>query len=973
MEEVDFLALQGGRRSTRLFVKQITQPISYGPPLEQSPDDSADPVTTEHELKDDESTIVVSSRKRKATSEAPQSRPSQRQKTSKQKAGKAKLPPVNRKIHTPKQTRNSAKTGSVLKPRPKNAKQSGKAPTSRLAKRTTDSSKSLPIKGNSNRRRRRGVSTSTRSQASRSSKSEDSQVLETPGKLRAENGDTPKQLLTPPATGGDVTKRFKSGFENLGALPSLSTYRALTTEYDDQNFDENSFELSRKLTARLPLAEKPEAQCEPLVWADSRQALCETLPYFKMPQSGCHQNDHHVYAFLFDNVGHCREYMDTDVIIARAGGGMEKNSMGELVQKKDHIMSDSQVQAVLNDIKYQNPLIIICGNRNENALCKMPHRYCVLGWYKPIAVWAEKTLGKGNRTWTTTKYRFERLDLGKPIWHAPRENLLTDDERQSIEPLLARTCSRCRHSFPRTYLNGWMCLNPECAAFWKLDNGREAPYGKLDYDPSFLLHRANSWQDETEPYSVQPAVPDVSNFIGDNLTYINTRGICCPKCGKCNSRRYFKGWKCENPLCDFVKTPEHRPVKPQMLHNPWDIVGDGPTLARNKHKEQLGVKLQVEHLDGYKVYQYTFDGIEGKLIHAISNVRLNRQKQGADQMFAAIQELDLQLERRRFGISRQEKPDLKPNPLREGEAIDPQVPELDVTDGDFMTAFSMNYGMPYKFVASGGSRPFEGSPWPVRACRTLLNKKSRLFLKDETDEMDFNEELIFAYMEGQKIEYHDDGEAGLGPRIATLSLGGKAKMCLRMKMKHYVGCSKQGMLTSDRPTPHSIGGETMYQHRLHEWNQLEEIKHTDPALYQKRRKDIPAELGLLATRHKKAEDLVTLTLSHGDIVIMDGYDIQKYLEHKVVPEGYLRFALTCRTVLEDHLRPKELPPYTVPPDDGAEISNEELGEISVEADLGKNSITEEVVTEEVPTEEVVTEEVIPEVAIAEEAVTDVVT
>ena len=60
---------------------------------------------------------------------------------------------------------------------------------------------------------------------------------------------------------------------------------------------------------------------------------------------------------------------------------------------------------------------------------------------------------------------------------------------------------------------------------------------------------------------------------------------------------------------------------------------------------------------------------------------------------------------------------------------------------------------------------------------------------------------------------------------------------------------------------------------------------------------------------KKADDLVTITLGHGDIVLMEGYDIQKYLEHKVVPEGYLRFALTCRTVLEDHLKPEERSAY----------------------------------------------------------------
>ena len=60
---------------------------------------------------------------------------------------------------------------------------------------------------------------------------------------------------------------------------------------------------------------------------------------------------------------------------------------------------------------------------------------------------------------------------------------------------------------------------------------------------------------------------------------------------------------------------------------------------------------------------------------------------------------------------------------------------------------------------------------------------------------------------------------------------------------------------------------------------------------------------------------MTLPNPHGDIVLMEGDDIQKYLEHKVVPDAHLRFALTCRVVLENHLKPEERPGYIVGPDD----------------------------------------------------------
>ncbi|CAJ2514065.1 Uu.00g021840.m01.CDS01 [Anthostomella pinea] len=693
--------------------------------------------------------------------------------------------------------------------------------------------------------------------------------------------------------------------------------------------------LSRALTYRKPLAEKDAPQGQPRVWADSRQALCETVPYFKKPQGGCHSKDGHAYAFLFDGVGHCREYMDSDVIIARAGGGMESDSsIGSMLQVKDQKLDESQVLAVINDIVLQNPLIVICGNKNTGALSKMPHKYCVLGWFKPVAVWAEKTAGKGKKNWTTIKYRFERLGSDEvPAWHAPKS--IDMPNTAGLEALFEKTCTACDQRHPQVYLESWMCLNPTCHHFWQLDDGKEAPCGKLEYNPAYLLTRTR-WDVEIEPFDVRPRLPTIGKTVGDNLTYINTRGVCCPECGRCNQRYKFTGWQCENPDCNWALHVQHQPVMPANLHNPWESLGDGPALGCNKHK--AGVNVQIRYTHHYKVYRYTFTGVEGCFVHAVANKIINQeQPDGPDAMLAEIQIVDMGLERRRFvggkvsgsmegEVTRASQrkgtgkvklltpPAEQMSTLNNGdvEEVDQATgKKLEVEDGDFMTAFSMNYGMPYKFVASGASKSFEDAPLAVRACRSRLNWAAKEFLADQSTETDFNEELVFAYMEGQKIEYHDDGEEGLGPRIATLSLGGKAKMHMRMKKKHFVGCSKTGVLTADEP----LLGSMEYEKRHRAWTELQPLKESDRAAYRRRQKEIPKEIGIYDKRNKNPDDLVTVTLGHGDIVLMDGYDIQKYLEHKVVPEGYLRFALTCRTVLEHHLKEHERPRYEVKPDD----------------------------------------------------------
>ena len=122
---------------------------------------------------------------------------------------------------------------------------------------------------------------------------------------------------------------------------------------------------------------------------------------------------------MFDNSGMSREYMDQDVIIARMGGGMDTDpKAGVMAQAKDHDIDAAQPRSLLNNIVHRNPLAIICGDKNSGAPTSMPHRYCVLDWFKPTHIWAEMTMGKNGPT-PTIRYRFERLNTSKPSWYAP--------------------------------------------------------------------------------------------------------------------------------------------------------------------------------------------------------------------------------------------------------------------------------------------------------------------------------------------------------------------------------------------------------------------------------------------------------------------------------------------------------------------------------------------------------------------------
>ncbi|KAF2139183.1 uncharacterized protein K452DRAFT_290280 [Aplosporella prunicola CBS 121167] len=271
----------------------------------------------------------------------------------------------------------------------------------------------------------------------------------------------------------------------------------------------------------------------------------------------------------------------------------------------------------------------------------------------------------------------------------------------------------------------------------------------------------------------------------------------------------------------------------------------------------------------------------------MANKTVNEEQGGPDDMFTGLQ---TELEAGKIDLRRR------------------LLSSTTLRGGQLTQHFCLNYGMYYKFVAQTASESFDTAPAAIKNTRSRLNWVARHALQlaqTPNPSLDFNEELLIGYFEKQAIDYHDDGEAGLGPTIASLSLGWPAPMKLRMKEKHYNGVSKAGVMVTDKPMP----GCEKYSERLAAWQELEALKATGgeeaAATYKQRVKALPKELGLKAKGN--ARDVVTLQLRHGDVMLMHGADIQKYYEHAVVPDGALRFALTCRYIdpmsLSEDIRP----------------------------------------------------------------------
>jgi hypothetical protein len=638
---------------------------------------------------------------------------------------------------------------------------------------------------------------------------------------------------------------------------------------------------------------KPEPLSQPAVWADGRQELCETLHYFRSYQSACYCTGGFVRAFMFDKVAHPRDYIDSNVVISRAGGGLVKDQeSGEMRSGRDQV-EDTVSQALKNCMRHHNPVVIITGIDNPHIPSKPPHQYCILDYFKPTHVWTEKS-GNGK----IVRYRFEKLNAKKESWWQAKD-IKDPIELGALPPPFSTTCRICDFESPQIYLDGWMCLRPSCPSFWHICKAGRIPYepdeNSLTYDPRFLKQNT-PWPNDSHDYPLTSNTAELSGLSipGEDTSQAFWLGMVCPKCGRCNSRINWTGWECLNVKCDFEKKPPHTIIPATSLREPLWPVTDSYTLSRDTHA--LLVTPTVTFAHGYRINRYRVPGIDGFITHMIANKTVLEKPGGPDAMFHELQQIDIGLARRSL-----------PNGQLKGDS--------------YTRHFLVNYGMPYKFIAATASRSFTDAARPITATRSRLNWAASYLLSQEPGAdtaavktawkmKEFNEVLALGYFEAQKINYHDDGEHGLGPTIATLSLGAPGTMRIRMKARHYHGVSSAGIYDDAPPLP----GCAAYEARRAAQPALEALRRDDVRAWRARLKKVPKELGLRSAGN--AKDVLRLELGHGDIVVMHGEALQRYYEHAVEHAGKLRFALTCRYIDPESLAEADRPEYVVGEDQG---------------------------------------------------------
>ncbi|SGY17989.1 BQ5605_C015g07945 [Microbotryum silenes-dioicae] len=597
----------------------------------------------------------------------------------------------------------------------------------------------------------------------------------------------------------------------------------------------------------------------PPIWCQSRQELCEALPYFRAYQGGHYDLGERCIGYLLDGYPAPGDRCEAKgKIIISHGGGCSEGDGNEFRLVRDQTRDNIRVRALINCHKTQTPVVLLAGKNYAHFpwLGMRDVRYCVLGYNKISAadlhrssiVQVEAEPSKttsGSAYFTRFKFLFEWVSSQGQPWFEQfigpmnGECLAISSTAEQIDASGEsgeKWCAACQRWTPDVFEQAVACLDERCEAFFKIPihglEWSETPrsfLSDLNYRSSLLQprHTPPSQQAIHVPLPIYPpALQDLRTSLVD-YSRSSWRGFWCRQCGRLSSRSQWFSLVCSNPSCKETIKLERRILSADELRS------RKPRKAPSLSDPTLLSKIEPnEDWEGWVIIL----GDDTRILQLWAKVGSAREGL-ADELFEQYQSRDV------------------------GELLKRNMLTSHKVSGGFLTSqFSFNAGQSYNHVVAVESYPFSDQPNSsnanpsktappcVTTARNHLHSAVRSLCPDSSvlQPDGFNEVLSVAYYQGGKMSYHDDGEHGVGPIVASLSLGADATMSFRRKTK---GASNVTSVS----------------------------------------KDVAEGSG------RKAKAVVQLQLRHGDVMIMHGGGVQKNLDHMVEPVN-LRFAATARFI-----------------------------------------------------------------------------
>ena len=440
------------------------------------------------------------------------------------------------------------------------------------------------------------------------------------------------------------------------SIPTI-TETQFTKTPDGQVHDLSILKLAEQIydMSHTPLDAKPDPKGSPLVWAADRQGMNETLPYWRSQQGSVHQHQGLIRGMMFDAGAHPRDVISTAVCIVRGAGGKHKDEDGDMVHKKDQDAS-KQIITVKNNMQYEQPVVLVVGDKNPALHFKPKSTYSVLDAYQFTDYWYEKD--ENGRA--IARFRLQHTQPHQNHWFTPKDAGTTGRPDLAnligtLPPPYKRSCPSCDQESYQVYVQGWMChVRMPCQLFGRLTDGREPLDSELRYDPRFLL-RKQEFQNTSPPFSITPLPFQMEHesVMGGSFSKGASMGICCPRCGMCQIRVGWSHWKCKNENCDEKREFPNKTFPASVLKQ-WEFPRNGGFAPNRDEILEAGlghVEKKVCFEKGHRFNVFKLPGNQfvqtGFLVHMVANDDVNSQPNGPDEHFEAVQRVDVTTHLRR--------------------------------------------------------------------------------------------------------------------------------------------------------------------------------------------------------------------------------------------------------------------------------------------------------------------------------------
>ncbi|KAF9070074.1 hypothetical protein BDP27DRAFT_1402166 [Rhodocollybia butyracea] len=622
-----------------------------------------------------------------------------------------------------------------------------------------------------------------------------------------------------------------------------------------------------------PLQELPVM---PLIWAQSRQEVCESFDWFRSYQGGVYFVNNVTKGYLLSGFPAKRDgfFQQGKLIISHGGGKAESlqtlKGQTKLRLADDQKAEDKSVRSLLNNYRKRIPLVLLIDDRYAlfpYNLAKRNITYAVLGVYNITHAWAERETTKSGQQHVRFKFTFQWCEeQGQPWWHLGKN--------EPKPPVVFPGNQGFHESFEN-------------------DNARTT---ESDYEDMVISED----EEAIPPFGEITATPKTSRRLpvkkSEFLLSERTPGLADRSCSHCGMRSplvFSIGWGCLNAPCplfwtipdaggvsfpdeltyleDFIKLRPFTPLDvgfrnilpPQPVTNPSDKITTVQAFTRGMHCVKCGRlscrfkwqqwecancgdvlavsgivrrAAELKSISTGVVFQCNLLGKDTGII------RRPTESFGSGGSAGHIQTFLLPEGRGRIHH-------IQHNSSGPLERIDALFEEYQgqASDGTLQfrrwplrshklrgslltNYFSQNCGEPYHYVGgTANTVTWEQAPSAVIKARDFIKERTTQALQKH---LNFNEVLSAAYMEKQKMSFHTDDEKGLGDVVAGLSLGSPALMHFRRR----------------------------------------NIKHGP-----------------------ERKTCLTVVLRHGDVLVMDGAGVQQHYEHMVEPTNF-RIAATARYI-----------------------------------------------------------------------------